>query len=46
MHHGAAGDVRLELQGNDLVITGKQAMTGKLWHCLVIWKLIMDRLSW
>ena len=28
-----AGEVRLELQGNDIVITGRRAMSGLLHHC-------------
>ena len=46
MNHCAVGDVRLELQGNDLVITGKQGMTGELWHFIVMYLKAEYGLSW
>lgn len=33
----AAGDIRLELRGTDLLIAGKQAMTGGLTHALLVY---------
>lgn len=33
----AAGDIRLELRGTDLLITGKQAMTGGFSHALLVY---------
>lgn len=33
----AAGDIRLELRGTDLLIAGKQAMTGGLTHAVLVY---------